>query len=84
MSKKDYQAIARTLFEIGATARAEYDAGHDTSHNAERLAGRLDAVESMRGALADILAADNPRFDRARFIEACETGTTRGMRKVSA
>jgi hypothetical protein len=30
-------------------------------------------------ALADVLAASNPRFDRSRFIEACKTGTCKGM-----
>jgi len=29
--------------------------------------------------LCAILAAENPRFDRARFVEACETGRTKGM-----
>lgn len=33
--------------------------------------------------LADYMAQDSPRFDRARFIEACETGTTRGMKRTA-
>lgn len=30
--------------------------------------------------IADVMARDNGRFDRARFIEACETGKCKGMR----
>lgn len=39
----------------------------------------LDMRDNLIRALADVLAADNPRFDRARFVEACETGRTKGM-----
>lgn len=62
MSKKDYQAIARVLKAVrtGATYDGESYA-----------VARCKNVETM---LADMLAADNPRFDRARFLEACETG----------
>ena len=28
----------------------------------------------MRDKIADVLAADNPRFDRERFVFACENG----------
>jgi hypothetical protein len=40
-----------------------------------------DDKELFVAVLTDIMATDNPRFDRGRFMEACETGTTRGMRK---
>ena len=33
----------------------------------DRFDGWKDAVEAVAGALAD----DNPRFDRARFLAAC-------------
>lgn len=41
--------------------------------------GRISSSQPWDGeriikALADVLKADNPRFDRDRFIEACETG----------
>lgn len=29
------------------------------------------AIESVASALASYFAADNPRFDRARFLAAC-------------
>ena len=64
MSKKDCQAIARAIHEV----RAE--------HGDKPV---CCAVQALTGRLSDVLAADNPRFDRARFIEACETGRTKGM-----
>jgi hypothetical protein len=61
MTRKDYQAIARALFCV----RAEDD--HEERGGRAVLA---DVVE----ALADVLATDNPRFDRATFLAACEDG----------
>lgn len=60
----------------------------------QALAGALFSERKYRGAehvtfddavriVAKVLAADNPRFDRERFIEACETGKTRGMKQVA-
>lgn len=70
MSKKDYQALARAIY----TARVEMLSRKGPD-------GTLDTLDSVAGHVALHLAADNPRFDRARFIEACETGTTKGMPK---
>jgi hypothetical protein len=69
MSKKDYQAIAGAMFEHRQTIKA------DDSPIERHVAGML--------RLADALGVGNPRFDRARFLEACETGTCKGMRKAS-
>lgn len=70
MSKKDYQAVARAFY----------------ANRPPDNAGALECVSRkvLLSALADTFAANNPRFDRARFIEACETGTCKGMRKVGA
>lgn len=62
MSKKDYQATARTLHGV-----------KDVDHR--------EAWAVVVIALADVLAADNPRFDRERFVEACETGADRESAK---
>jgi len=35
-------------------------------------------------ALADRLEKDNPRFDRARFIESCSLSSSRGRVRASA
>lgn len=72
MSKKDYQAIARAIHGVRQLhpAFTQHFDGKDYS-----------AADTLTSYLAAVLAADSPRFDRARFVEACETGTTRGMRK---
>jgi hypothetical protein len=75
MSKKDYQAIARVLY---CANRNVLEA------NTERLTPRelaTWALGNVASRIADVMAQDSPRFDRARFLEACETGTTRGMSK---
>jgi len=41
------------------------------------------AWTALRDDLAALFAADNPRFDRRRFLNACETGDCKGMRKAS-
>lgn len=55
MTKKDYIAIAEAL----ANARA---ATGDDKHSALTYAANQ---------LAAVLARDNPRFDRERFLTAC-------------
>ena len=78
MSKKHYQALATALYQS--------QPAKDTSGNPadER------ATDAMRGtwwgvvyAISKALQADNPRFDRERFREACETGRCKGMRQVA-
>lgn len=81
MSKKDYQAIARALFENapGFLTPAEREADGNHAETPQYAMWR----KIVRG-LADVLQADNPRFARARFIEACETGRCKGMPKRRA
>jgi len=69
MPKKDYQAIARALH--GARPGLDADGIH--------AYGREFNWRPIVAAIADVMAADNPRFDRARFVEACETGRCKGM-----
>ena len=70
MTKKDYQAIARA---IHATREMVY---RDPSHDVVRD----ELLRELADRLGDVCAADNQRFDRARFVEACETGRCKGMR----
>jgi hypothetical protein len=72
MSKKDYQAIARAIY--GTREMIYRDPHHDEIRDA--------LLRDLSDRLANIMAADSPRFNRARFLEACETGTCKGMRKV--
>jgi len=59
MSRKDYVRIAAELREERETAIALFEPMH--------AAGIAVAAQ----AVARVLAADNPRFDRARFLAAC-------------
>lgn len=63
MSKKDYQAIARVFH----------------SEKPDTVGEAFATWRNLYDGLADILQAGNERFDRARFVEACETGKTKGM-----
>lgn len=64
LSKKHFQAIARIMYDVKLTKR-------DNAH---------EQWDDVVRELARWCAAENEAFDRERFIEACETGTTRGMR----
>ena len=61
MTRKDYIAIAAAL--------------NDTllidCPSVEFLNGAKAAAISASGRIADVLARDNPRFDRERFLTAC-------------
>ena len=58
MSRKDYEAIARAIRDSRP---------HDFVNTEPHFVRRQIAL-----ALADVLANDNPRFDRTRFLDACE------------
>jgi len=58
MTKKDYEAIAKAVAEVIATC--EIDSAEST------------AVEYLATKLADVCQADNARFDRERFLTACD------------
>ena len=66
MTRKDYVAIAEA---IAPTVRHGLSGTIEDRSYAE---GHLAAAGSIRGAIADVLAKDNPRFDRQRFYNACE------------
>jgi hypothetical protein len=68
MSKKDYQALARAIFEARTKALR-------LDHPSDALAG----IGEAQDGIADVLAAGNERFDRDRFAEACATGRCKGM-----
>lgn len=61
MTRKDYQLIAKAIY-LTRMCKAVLD-------------GQLDWSQGLLVMeLADSLEKDNPRFDRARFITACEVG----------
>lgn len=59
MTRKDYVLIAAALHQ----ARAR-------QFQADRAQG-FEAIGHAADILADVLAKDNPRFDRSRFLAAC-------------
>lgn len=62
MSRKDYEAIA-------AAIRVEMLVAEDFDEEAGTWVGR-NAIVALAERLASILAGDNPRFDRERFLKA--------------
>jgi hypothetical protein len=57
MTKKDYIAIAAALKQTLRYCETDY---------------QRRGVQRASLTLADMLAADNPLFDRARFLDACK------------
>lgn len=64
MTRKDYVAIA------GAFAQAHADVQASTFFDASTGADALIGIDLVLDRIATVLAADNPRFDRGRFIAA--------------
>jgi hypothetical protein len=60
MTRKHYQAIANIIRELGG----QKDIGVDGQ----------SALFAMTRKLADMMEEESPRFDRARFVEACGFG----------
>ena len=75
MSKKDYQAIA------GAFYRLQPEPAHSNDPDKRSIDAMRGVWFSLRAGIESVLAA-NPRFDRERFVQACETGSCKGMRPV--
>ena len=62
MTRKDYQLIAAAINGVYESIAEHPDATR--AHNT--------GTELVTFAVASALAQDNPRFDRARFINACK------------
>ena len=68
MTKKDYEKIAATLKDM------RVDFAHDGLGEAEYIAymdGARDQFRNIVENMTAMLANDNPRFDRAKFLRAC-------------
>lgn len=62
MTKKDFEAVAAIISREAIRNPAPgFDEGYDAG------------VENVALEIADYFASTNPRFDRARFLEACKT-----------
>jgi hypothetical protein len=64
-SRQDYVSIARV---IDTTWRKLFASAVTTD---QRFGVKVD-MDAVVTAFADMFAADNPRFDRERFVMACE------------
>lgn len=69
MTRKDYVLIAKAISE------ARY---HSTN------LGHYQALNDVTLNLAKLLGAENPRFDVARFFQACEYGKMPRESEVAA
>ena len=58
MTRKDYTAIATAVAEVLRTC--------------EEASAEFSAVSFLATKLADVCQADNVRFDREKFLTACE------------
>lgn len=69
MTRKDYEKIAKVIVynrnQMGLPDRNE-----SATDSAIRT-GYTVALNDVTYMLCDMLAQDNPRFDRARFLKAC-------------
>ena len=76
MTRKDYVLIADTIAQFSRDIASEQ---FDTQSEAGvfLLAGERAALHTLSHRLAEQLRNDNPRFDRKRFIDACQLDAER-------
>lgn len=70
MSRKDFELIARAIRDARPISRVD----ELTSQAARNgVIGANNALDSAAHNLADAIAAAHPRFDKHRFLKACES-----------
>ena len=75
MVRSDYIKFAKLIASEVALANSERSCcAGDKSCNCcgEDLDTKLSVINDIKLSIADILACDNPLFDREKFIKACE------------
>ena len=70
MTRKDYVMISAALAKVGGAWNRETLMTKFGYPQPMAYAARACFVDSAE-AIADALQADNPRFDRERFLKAC-------------
>lgn len=63
MTRKDYVKLAKVVREASVCR------SHCEDHN---CTDKQDVIDFFKLELSQVLAADNPRFDRERFYWACD------------
>lgn len=65
VTKKDYQSIA-------AVIAIEHKRASEAAELEPEGFNEVTTVENIMEGLASVFEADNPRFDKARFLIACK------------
>lgn len=76
MTRKDYVLIADTIAQFSRDI-AENDDPALTDRAQAILIGERVAIQTIAHRIADQLHQDNTRFDRKRFIDACQLDAER-------
>ena len=76
MTRKDYVLIADTIAQFSRDI-AENDDPALTDRARAILIGERVAIQTIAHRIADQLHQDNTRFDRKRFIDACQLDAER-------
>lgn len=71
MTKKDFELIARVIRADAAHTRDDGTLETDYKSMPAWMRGAYDQWNTLALNMADALATTNPRFDRARFLQAC-------------
>jgi len=69
MSKRHFEKLAEIIRDAYANADSYRESGGAWESYAT---ARGDAVSSMAQAIADMCQGENDRFDRNRFLDACQ------------
>ena len=69
ITKNTFEAVAKVIAE---TAPVDRHGKYDELYELGWASGCECACERIANNLADHFQADNPNFDRARFLEACK------------
>jgi hypothetical protein len=76
MTRKDYVALAEVM-------KGEKIVPTDYASMSQWEKGASDSWNTTVLALAAMLARDNPRFDRARFLKACGAQSWTGTSAIA-
>jgi hypothetical protein len=77
MTRKDYILLADVLAQFSRDIAIDGDSEYLTDRARAILSGERVAVQTIAHRIADQLRQDNPRFDRKRFIDACQLDAER-------
>jgi hypothetical protein len=71
MSQKDYVAVAKVLYEARWEAVTSAPGEPERSVDDPKVNAQLCVTRDVALGLADLFEKDNSRFDRERFLRAC-------------